>query len=524
MMNRFFTLLFAATCLTAVGQVPEYLVSSNPVMYFDFDGNAIEGVNGDEPLLPSGDIEYIESAERHVLELNGSGVHLYHPDADFPSFQTVSMCIEVRLDEFGSGLSENLVPILSKWESTGTQNNEWNVFETDGQIWLWWTESSNPGSAISFTHNWTAGEWHTICFEVGARAALWIDGEFVEEKIRDEFGSSNRLFRLGDWNNFQNSSYRTFDGAIDRLAIWSSLLSDNTSQEFHIGEAAVSGCTNPEACNYDNEANLEDGSCVACDVATTFCGEGTAWDPETQTCIVANPADINFDGCVQLNDLLDLLSAYGMCFVWQCGDPLEYQGYDYATVQIGEQCWFAENLRAELYENGDAIPANLSDNEWSSTTSGAVAFYNGDPSNFDAFGRLYNWYAVADVRGLCPSGWHVPTDEEWMAMEVALGMSENAANTTGWRGTDQATQMKTDYGWHGDGSGTNSSGFAGLPGGYRHHDGFFSGFSFDGNWWSSSSDGDNAWHRFLFYDFQEVSRGQFSQRRGVSVRCIQAAE
>ena len=378
-MNRFFTLLFAASCLTAVGQVPEYLVPSNPVMYFDFDGNAIEGVNGDEPLLPSGDIEYVESAERHVLELNGSGAHLYHPDPSFPSFETVSMCIEVRLDEFGSGFSGNLVPILSKWESTGTQNNEWTVFETDGQIWLWWTNSSNPGRAISFSHDWTAGEWHTICFEVGARAALWIDGAFVEEKIRDEFGSSNRLFRLGDWNNFQDPNYRTLNGAVDRLAIWSSLLTDDTSEAFHLGEAAVPGCTNPEACNYDDEANQEDGSCVACDVATAFCGEGTAWDPVTQTCIVANPADINLDGCVQLNDLLDLLSAYGGCEAeappWLCGDPLEYQGYDYATVQIGEQCWFAENLRAENYRNGDAVTSELSDLDWSGATYGAVAVF-----------------------------------------------------------------------------------------------------------------------------------------------------
>ena len=286
----------------------------------------------------------------------------------------------------------------------------------------------------------------------------------------------------------------------------------------------VMGCTNIDACNFDEAANIDDDSCVSCDLVASFCGLGTIWDPNTQTCIGDGSGDINLDGCVQLNDLLDLLSAYGTCFFRQCGDPLEYQGYDYATIQIGEQCWFAENLRAALYENGDAIPANLGDNEWSSTTSGAIAVYNGDTSNFDAFGHLYNWYAVADVRGLCPSGWHVPTDGEWMTIEVALGMSESAANSTGWRGTDQATRMKTDYGWYGSGSGTNSSGFAGLPGGYRHHDGFFSGIGFDGNWWSSSNDGDNAWHRFLFYDFQEVSRGQFSQRRGVSVRCIKDAE
>ena len=96
------------------------------------------------------------------------------------------------------------------------------------------------------------------------------------------------------------------------------------------------------------------------------CGPGTVWDPETQACIVAYPADTNFDGCVQLNDLLDLLAAYGLCqtTAWSCGDPLEYQGYDYATVQIGEQCWFGENLRNENYNNGDAIPSNRKDSVW----------------------------------------------------------------------------------------------------------------------------------------------------------------
>ena len=528
-MKRLLILLFAASCLTAVGQVPDYLVSSNPVMYFDFDGNAIEGVNGDEPLLPSGDIEYVESAERHVLELNGSGAHFYHPDADFPSFQTVSMCIEVRLDEFGSGFGADLVPIFSKWESTGTQNNEWTVYETDGQIWLWWTDSFNPGRAISFTHNWTAGEWHTICFEVGARAALWIDGEFVEEKIRDEFGSSNRLFRLGDWNNFQNPSYRTFDGAIDRLAIWSSLLSDNTSQAFHLGEAAMPGCTNPEACNYDDEANQEDGSCVACDVATAFCGEGTAWDPETQTCIVANPADINLDGCVQLNDLLDLLSAYGGCEAeaspWLCGDPLEYQGYNYETVQIGEQCWFAENLRAENYLNGEAIPADLSNSEWAGTTEGAVSVYGGDMANLSTYGRLYNWYAVDDPRDLCPGGWHVPSDGEWMTMEVALGMSEIDANSTDFRGTDQGTQMKTTFGWASSGEGTNSSGFSGLPGGYLFAGGGVFNFAgTNGWWWSSSPSDEYAWSRVLLDQSEQVARFVYESNYGFSVRCIRDAE
>ena len=531
-MKRLLTLLFAASSLTAVGQVPDYLVPSNPVMYFDFDGNAIEGVNGDEPLLSSGDIAYVESAERHVLELNGSGAHLYHPDAGFPSFQTVSMCIEVRLDEFGSGFGADLVPILSKWESTGTQNNEWTVYETDGQIWLWWTDSFNPGSAISFTHNWTAGEWHTICFEVGARAALWIDGAFVEEKIRDEFGSSNRLFRLGDWNNFQDPNYRTLNGAVDRLAIWSSLLTDDTSEAFHLGEAAVPGCTNPEACNYDDEANQEDGSCVACDVATAFCGEGTAWDPETQTCIVANPADINLDGCVQLNDLLDLLSAYGGCEAeappWLCGDPLEYQGYDYETVQIGEQCWFAENLRSFAYNNDDEIASIVSYNDWATTTSGATITYgvggttcynysvNGDVCDDDwslaQYGRLYNWYAVDDARNLCPAGWHVPSDDEWTILVDFNGGSLEAG-----------LAMKAINGFEDGGNGTNSSGFSGLPGG-RCWVGSFDYAGRSGLWWSSTFNGSEAWFRELWSASNEVNRDDYNRGAGLSVRCLKDAD
>lgn len=512
-MKRLLILLFAASSLTAFGQVPDYLISSNPVMYFDFDGNAIEGVNGDEPLLPSGDIEYVESAERHVLELNGSGAHLYHPDEGFPSFQTVSMCIEVRLDEFGSGFGADLVPILSKWESTGTQNNEWTVYETDGQIWLWWTDSFNPGRAISFTHNWTAGEWHTICFEVGARAALWIDGEFVEEKIRDEFGSSNRLFRLGDWNNFQNPSYRTFNGAIDRLAIWSSLLTDNTSQAFHLGEAIALGCTNPEACNYDNEANQEDGSCVACDVATAFCGEGTVWDPETQSCIVANPADINLDGCVQLNDLLDLLSAYGGCEAeaspWLCGDPLEYQGYDYATVQIGERCWFAENLRAVNFSNGDPIPEMLENEEWASLIEEGRCSYQNSVVNSGFNGFLYNWWAHSDARNICPNGWHTPSNHEFNGL----------LNSTP-EGMTQAEWLADNQSWNGQ----NASNFTLLASGRRTDQGEYANLGERCVFWGDEVSSDFANSRSRSTSSSGFSNDVRDKNYGASIRCIQDVE
>jgi len=201
-------------------------------------------------------------------------------------------------------------------------------------------------------------------------------------------------------------------------------------------------------------------------------------------------------------------------FFGGCGDPLGYQGYDYATVLIGEQCWFAENLRNENYENGDAIPAGLSSSEWEITSSGAVAVYNEDASNLETSGRLYNWYAVNDARGMCPSGWHVPTDGEWTVMTDELGGEYIAGG-----------QMKTTYGWDNGGNGTNSSGFSGLPGGYRDGNGGFNNAGAYAIWWSSSPDGSSAWYRFL--DFVSESVGRYSvssQRYGFSVRCVRDAE
>ena len=224
-----------------------------------------------------------------------------------------------------------------------------------------------------------------------------------------------------------------------------------------------------------------------------------------------------------------------------CGDPVSYQGYDYATVLIGEQCWFAENLRSENYENGDEIPANLSDSEWENTSLGAVAVYgegsgsctndspDGDACNeswsLNEYGRLYNWYAVDDARGLCPSGWHVPTDGEWMTMEMALGMSEAVTNNTGLRGTDQGTQMKTTYGWHEGGNGTNSSGFSGLPGGWRAFNGDFVNAGDNGLWWCSPPAGFSEWFRLLYAAHENVLRWDILiPKSGLSVRCIRDAE
>ena len=217
-----------------------------------------------------------------------------------------------------------------------------------------------------------------------------------------------------------------------------------------------------------------------------------------------------------------------------CG-IVSYQGYDYATVLIGEQCWFAENLRCENYENGDAIPSNLSDSEWQNTTSGAVTVYGEDgvcthvspdidacdpAQSLNEYGRLYNWHAVDDARGLCPSGWHVPTDGEWTELTDHLGGASVAGAT-----------MKSTYGWYGGANGTNSSGFSGLPGGYRADNAtMFNSSGSHGYFWSSSPVGSNSWYRHLSYNvdyynnspvYRENNHGR---RAGFSIRCIQDQE
>ena len=112
-----------------------------------------------------------------------------------------------------------------------------------------------------------------------------------------------------------------------------------------------------------------------------------------------------------------------------------------------------------------------------------------------------------------------------MTLEMALGMSVSDANAVGWRGTDQGTQMKTDYGWYNGGNGTNSSGFSGLPGGLRFSNGVFFNAGGYGYWWSSSPDGSGAWNRFLDYTSESVYRDlDFGPHYGFSVRCVRDAE
>jgi len=196
----------------------------------------------------------------------------------------------------------------------------------------------------------------------------------------------------------------------------------------------------------------------------------------------------------------------------------------YNTVQIGTQCWTQSNLKVSKYRNGNMIPIN--NIGWPDITYGAYAIQNNDSVNDGLYGKLYNHYAVTDSRGLCPTGWHVPSDAEWNILVKYLDPDADTAcsnctqsSIAGGALKSTATQP-TLGGWNPPNTGaTDSSGFTALPGGLRGSDGAFSNMAYLGYWWSSSVWGNFAWHRLLLSGFGSINRDAFNRSSGFSVRC-----
>ena len=190
-------------------------------------------------------------------------------------------------------------------------------------------------------------------------------------------------------------------------------------------------------------------------------------------------------------------------------------------VTIGNQVWTTKNLNVSTYRDGTPIPKVENGSTWSSLTTGAYCYYNNDSATYAAvYGKLYNWYAVAGIydassfsdsslrKNLAPAGYKIPTDGDWTTLELTLG-------------ANAGTQMKTTSGWNNGGNGTNSSGFAGLPGGSRNGGGTFNGIGDVGNWWSSSeASTTGAWARYLYYPNSMVASYDASEANGFSVRCL----
>jgi uncharacterized protein (TIGR02145 family) len=221
----------------------------------------------------------------------------------------------------------------------------------------------------------------------------------------------------------------------------------------------------------------------------------------------------------------------------------DVDGNVYETVAIVgtgvTQCWTKSNLKVTKYNDGTLIPdlTASTSNPWA-PTSGARTGYDVSVVTLSdyvgTFGYLYNWYAVIDSRKLCPEGWYVPTDADWTIMLITLDPSQavnsgNVLSFTGAQSITAGTVMKSTVtnpstgsglGWNPGSSGTNTSGFSGLPGGFRSLDGSFNDVRGIAVFWSATEGVSNAWYRDLNYNFGVVFRFGGSKSFGASVRCL----
>ncbi|MES2649020.1 MAG: fibrobacter succinogenes major paralogous domain-containing protein [Bacteroidota bacterium] len=189
------------------------------------------------------------------------------------------------------------------------------------------------------------------------------------------------------------------------------------------------------------------------------------------------------------------------------------------TIQMGEQVWAATNLSVATFSNGDSIPQIRSAKEWEiagKEQRPGWCYYDNDSTTAKTYGRLYNWFAVKDPKGLCPVGWHVPTNDEWTALEDYLGVPV------------AGLRLKCDTGWKNNGNGDNSNGFCLMPGGYRGRDGRFTGAG-EFLYLTSSSEGrpedpkDNkmcVWGRGIQFENKDAMRCLLDKEFGLYVRCI----
>ena len=183
------------------------------------------------------------------------------------------------------------------------------------------------------------------------------------------------------------------------------------------------------------------------------------------------------------------------------------------TIVIGTQQWMSKNLDVAFYLNGDPIPQVTDPTAWAALATGACCYYNNDSTLGNKYGKLYNWYAVNDPRGLAPQGWHIPSDAEWTALETSLGGSSVAGGKMKEAGTLNWGSPNT--------GGNNNSGWAGLPGGGRGTDGSFGSIVSYGYWWSATeSSATAAVCRRLGYGGDNIVKDGQYNRSGFSVRCL----
>ena len=531
-MRWIFLAPFVVLSSLCLGQLPDYVPADGLEAWYAFNGNAEDASDNANHLNAIGEMEWGTIDGTLFADFPGEGQFFYHPDFGFPEIDQMTISFWVRTDVWStSGGIGGLRPIVSK-----------HLSGTDGTFILYPNSEALAGAAPhnwtlgEWHHVVRVYAANMVVYFDGEIVAEGLEDLLNQTTYPFMVGGwlTGDLFDQPFGNNGL-----TFDGGIHSMGIWNRALSVEEALALYTQVPAILGCTDELACNFDPDSNVDDGSCeyaengydcdgvclndadgdgvcdefeivgcqdpLACDYIANAtdegdcdytccpgpgcCDTGTTWDYEIEKCVPINscPEDLNYDGIIGVEDLLTLLSSFGTpcdppvdppVAEWTGGDPVSYHGYDYETVLIGGQCWFAEDLRATLFRNGEEI--DFVENVSYDVQNSVLPVYaqNEIEGNGD-FGNLYNLYSVIDERGLCPQQWSVSTPEHW---EVLTSYIES--NYTVLPGA----ALKSEIDWIGTPS-IDLFGFNAKPGGYYGQGYCFYGHQANslGIWWTAGT-------------------------------------
>jgi uncharacterized protein (TIGR02145 family) len=544
------TLCIALCCLSfeAIAQdLPNYISSEGLMGWYAMDGNALDFSSNQSNGSLDGAVAGVNrSGETDSALSFGMGANESVSRMVLPGLVTdVSDSFSVAF--WGKPTESVIFPIQGQTGNEIPPNGQVIIHPIHGHFFG--PDSAHAGFGVALATNglsliehsdaWQTApiviqedlsDWHhyAVVYADGV-SSVYIDGAWAasggqsDRSIHISFGTDPWYPAGGIGHGYQN---RRYFGQLDDMAFWNRSLSAMEVNSLFLEQLLIPGCTDESACNYTSDASFQDDSCIYppegiadCETGGVFCGDGTIWDANIQACVVSEfcQEDLDGDGVIGINDLMQLLSSFGtMCPIWMCGDPVNYYGYDYTTVQIGEQCWFAENCR----HLAAVSPPSLGFED-DSLAHAYVQGYDGASvdeamtmENYALHGVLYNQLA-AESWDICPTGWHVPIDanipQQGDFEELKLALPANAIGTA-------LKASPTDVPpWDGN----NSSGFKGISSGARslYWDGEFSWLDVTAFYWSQS-----GWSRRLDSNDENLSLMGLGPAWGLSVRCIKDTE
>jgi uncharacterized protein (TIGR02145 family) len=524
------------------------------VGYWPFNGNANDlSGNGNNGTVNGATLTTDRFGNNSAYSFNGTSNYISVPNnSSLSGFTNITISSWINVLQFPSAsVSNGLAGLVTKWHGNGNcggiTDNYACYLGSNNQFVGFTNQYRSIPNMLQTPANITNSNWYHLVMvhDSSTGGKFYINGTLVSNysTLGAICSSTNPLYMgcdngLGTLNRFLN-------GKLDDIGIWNRALSsteisqlyNNATYLWSTGETtATINPTPTETTTYWCDVKLNGVTCRKEITITVLPNTIPTFTPIASSCSgeTINPIPTTSTNGITgtwspvLNNNETTTYTFtpdaGQCAVATTQTiiittPLITSEISFVAppatvdVTIGTQVWTNKNLDVSTYRDGTPIPQVTDPIAWAALTTGAWCYYNNDPANGEVYGKLYNWYAVNDPRGLAPAGFHVPTDAEWTTLTTYLGGESIALGKMKEAGTTHWFSPNEDA--------TNSSGFTGLPGGLRYDIGIFSHIGSAGYWWSSSQIGTvTAWGRGLDNYNSYVNKLTTNKKFGFSVRCL----